>query len=313
MKIAAAHDFHDEVAAEAAEICPGIAWALTDRAGGWTASPEGSDAVVYAADAYTEAFVDSVIAMAPPPRWAHTEDAGIDGRFYDDMRAKGVTVSHSPGANAPEVAEVAFAGVMWGAKRLAEFARQQQGHEWRQLTQTGLSAATILVVGLGAIGLRVARYAAAFGMTVHGIRRSSGPVPGLDRQGTLADLDDLLPQADFVVLAVPNTGETAGMIDRAALDCMKPTATLVNVGRGALVDVEALRDALGSGGIAQAFVDVLPTEPWPADSDLWDIPNLFISPHAACMTPLYTVRVGEIWLENLKRFVAGEELIHRAF
>ena len=103
------------------------------------------------------------------------------------------------------------------------------------------------------------------------------------------------------------------MIGADALARMKPTATLVNVGRGALVDIEALTHALATGGIAQAFLDVLPREPLPADSGLWDIPNLFISPHAACMTPLYTVRVGEIWLENLKRFLAGEELIHRAF
>ena len=313
MKIAAAHDFHDEVAVEAAAICPDIEWALTDRAGTWAAPPEGSDVVIYAGDAYTEAFVDTAISMAPPPKWAHTEDAGIDGRFYDDMRAKGVAVTHSPGANAPEVAEFAFAGVMWGAKRLAEFRDQQRAHEWNQLKQAALGASTILVVGLGAIGSRVAAYARAFGMTVHGIRRSAEPVAGLDRQGTLDDLADFLPQADFVVLAVPNTGETAGMIGAEALALMKRSATLVNVGRGALVDIEALRDALASGGIAQAFVDVLPTEPWPADSDLWDIPNLFISPHAACMTPLYTVRVGEIWLENLKRFLAGEALIHRAF
>ena len=313
MKIAAAHDFHDEVAAQAEAICPGIEWALTDRAGNWTTPPEGSDVAIYAGDAYTEAFVDTAIAMAPPPKWAHTEDAGIDGRFYDDMRAKGVAVTHSPGANAPEVAEFAFAGVMWGAKRLAEFRDQQRAHEWNQLKQAALGASTILVVGLGAIGSRVVTYARAFGMTVHGIRRSAEPVAGLDRQGTLDDLADFLPQADFVVLAVPNTGETAGMIGADALARMKPTATLVNVGRGALVDVEALTHALGSGGIAQAFVDVLPTEPWPADSDLWDVPNLFISPHAACMTPLYTVRVGEIWLENLKRFLAGEPLIHRAF
>ena len=202
---------------------------------------------------------------------------------------------------------------MWGAKRLGEFRDLQRAHDWHQLKQTGLGAATILVVGLGAIGSRVAAYARAFGMTVHGIRRSAEPLPGLDRQGTLADLADFLPEADFVVLAVPNTGETAGMIGRDALARMKPGATLVNVGRGALVDIEALRGALASGGIAQAFLDVLPTEPLPADSDLWDIPNLFISPHAACMTPLYTVRVGEIWLENLKRFLAGDELIHRAF
>ena len=312
MKIAAAHDFHDEVAAKAETICPGIEWALTDRAGNWTVPPEGSDIVIYAGDAYTDTFVDTAISIAPP-RWAHTEDAGIDGRFYDDMRAKGVAVTHSPGANAPEVAEFAFAGVMWGAKRLAEFHGQQRAHEWHQLKQAALGASTILVVGLGAIGSRVVTYARAFGMTVHGIRRSAAPVAGLDRQGTLDDLADFLPEADFVVLAVPNTDETAGMIGADALARMKPSATLVNVGRGALVDIEALTHALASGGIAQAFVDVLPTEPLPADSGLWDIPNLFISPHAACMTPLYTVRVGEIWLENLKRFLAGDELIHRAF
>ena len=312
MKIAAARDFHDQVAAEAAEICPDIEWALTDRSGAWTAPPEGSDVVVYAGDAYTDAFVDAVAAIAAP-RWVHTEDAGIDGRFYDDMRAKGVAVTHSPGANAPEVAEFAFAGVMWGAKRLGEFRDLQRAHRWRQLDQTALSAATILIVGLGAIGSRVAAYASAFGMTVHGIRRSPGTVPGVVRQGTLADLADFLPEADFVVLAIPITDETLGLFDLDAFARMKPTATLVNVGRGALVDVVALRDALACGDIAQAFVDVLPLEPWPADSDLWDIPNLFISPHAACVTPLYMVRVGEIWLENLKRFLAGEELIHRAF
>ena len=150
-------------------------------------------------------------------------------------------------------------------------------------------------------------------MTVHGIRRSADPVPGLDRQGTLAELADFLAEADFVVLAVPNTDETAGMIGADALAAMKPTATLVNVGRGALVDIVALREALATGGIARAFLDVLPTEPLPADSDLWDLPNLFISPHTACTTPLYIARVGEIWLENLKRFLAGEALIHRAF
>ena len=99
MKIAAAHDVHDEVAASASALCPDVEWALTDRAG-WTAPPDGSDVVIYAGDAYTEAFVDTVISIAPP-RWAHTEDAGIDGRFYDDMRAKGVAVTHSPAPTRP--------------------------------------------------------------------------------------------------------------------------------------------------------------------------------------------------------------------
>ena len=312
MKIAAARDFHDLVAERAAAIRSDIEWALSDASGAWTAPPEGSDAIVYAGTAYTESFVDDMLSITPP-KWAHTEDAGIDGRFYDGMRASSVPVTHSPGANAPEVAELAFAGLMWGAKRLGELRGQQEAHKWGKLMLPGLSATTVLIVGLGNIGGLVAQYAKAFGMTVHGIRRSPEPVPGVDRQGTMGDLAAFLPDADFVVLALPISDDTAGMIDRAALAAMKETAVLVNVGRGALVDIDALRDALGSGGIASAFLDVLPVEPWPADSDLWDVPNLFITPHNGSLSPLYAVRVGELWLENLKRFTAGEPLLHRAF
>ena len=312
MKIAAARDFHDRVAEAAAAVCPDIEWALTDESGAWTAPPEGSEAIVYAGVAYTETFVDDMLSITPP-KWAHTEDAGIDGRFYDEMRAKGVPVTHSPGANAPEVAELAFAGLMWAAKRLNEFREGQRAHRWDKLMLPGLSATTVLIVGLGAIGSRVAHYARAFGMTVHGIRRSPEPVPGVDRQGVLADFAAFLPDADFVVLAVPIADDTAGMVDRAALARMKDTAVLVNVGRGALVDVDALRDALATGGIAAAFLDVMPVEPWPAESDLWDIPNLFITPHNGSLSPLYAERVAELWLENLKRYRAGEPLLHRAF
>lgn len=312
MKIATGQDFFRQVEAAAEAVHPGIEWALVDAGGNWTGSPEGSDLIVYAGDAYVEAYVDAVTSIAPP-KWAHTEDAGIDGRFYDDMRAKGVAVTHSPGANAPEVAELAFAGVMWGAKRLGELREQQRGHRWEKLELAALSASTVLVVGLGAIGSRVAQFARGFGMTVLGIRRSPEPVAGVDRQGTPDDLAEFLPEADFVVLALPISDETAGLIDAAALARMKRTATLVNVGRGALVDIDALRAALASGGIAQACLDVLPVEPWPADDDLWDVPNLLITPHNGSRSPLYAVRVGEIWLENLGRYMRGEPLLYRAF
>ena len=312
MKIATGHEFHDQVAAAAESIHPDITWALCDWDCNWTESPEGSDLIVYAGDAYTEEWVNAVTSIAPP-KWAHTEDAGIDGRFYDDMRAKGVPVTHSPGANAPEVAELAFAGVMWGAKRLGELRAQQRAHEWNKLDLTALSATTVLVVGLGAIGSLVAHYAKAFGMNVLGVRRSPEPVPGVGRQGTTDDLAAFLPEADFVVLAVPISDETENLIDEAAFARMKSTATLVNVGRGALVDTDALRAALGSGGIAQAFLDVLPVEPWPSDDDLWDVPNLFITPHNGSRSPMYPIRVGEMWLENLERYVKGEPLLYRAF
>ena len=312
MKIATGHEFHQQVAAAAEAIHPDITWALCDWDCNWTESPEGSDLIVYAGDAYTEEWVDAVTSIAPP-KWAHTEDAGIDGHFYDDMRAKGVPVTHSPGANAPEVAELAFAGVMWGAKRLGELREQQRAHEWNKLDLAALSATTVVVVGLGAIGSRVAHFAKAFGMNVLGVRRSPEPVPGVDRQGTTDDLAAFLPEADFVVLAVPISDATESLIDEAAFARMKSTATLVNVGRGAVVDTDALRAALASGGIAQAFLDVLPVEPWPSDDDLWDIPNVFIAPHNGSRSPMYPIRVSEMWLENLARYVKGEPLLYRAF
>ena len=313
MKIATGHKFYSQVSARAQTIVPDITWALIDDNGNWSDLPDDAELIVYAGDdAYCDAWVDAVTAIAPP-KWAHTEDAGIDGRFYDDMRAKGVPVTHSPGANAPEVAELAFAGVMWGAKRLGTFRAQQFDHAWIKHDLAALSACSVLIVGLGAIGSRVAGFAKAFGMTVYGVRRSATPVAGVDHQGTMADLATFLPKVDFVVLAIPISEESTRLIDQEALRCMKPTATLINVGRGALVDIDALRDALVAGRLAQACLDVLPVEPWPAESDLWDIPNLFITPHNGSRSPLYIARVGDIWLENLRRHVNGEAFVNRAF
>jgi phosphoglycerate dehydrogenase-like enzyme len=227
------------------------------------------------------------------------------------MRARGVTVTHSPGTNAREVAEFAFGQVLWAAKRFDTFREQQRARHWNLLGLEALSDKTVLIVGLGAIGQHVAHFAKAFGMQVLGIRRNPGPVTNVDQQGTLADLPYFLSAADFVVLAVPLTQETNGLIDKNELALMKQTATLINVARGAVVDLQALREALRSGQIQQACLDVLPTEPWPAADDLWDVPNLFITPHNAWASPLYLPRVAELWLENLQRYVREEELLHQ--
>ncbi len=291
---------------------PEIEWALVDADGSWSGSPRDCDLIVWAADAYTSAFVEAVLEI-PRPSWAHTEDAGIDGRFYDGMREKQVALTHSPGANAREVAEVAFSFVLWSAKSLGELRDQQREHRWHLLPLESLSDKTMLVVGLGAIGARVASYAEVFGMRVLGIRRSIEAVPHVDRQGTMADLSSFLPEADFVVLAIPVSPEVVGLIDGGQLARMKETATLVNVGRGALVDIPALKQALRGGHLRHFCTDVLPSEPWPADDDLWDLPNVLITPHNASSSPLYLRRVGDLWIENLRRYVRGEPMLHRAF
>jgi phosphoglycerate dehydrogenase-like enzyme len=167
-----------------------------------------------------------------------------------------------------------------------------------------------LVVGLGAIGSRVAALAKAFGMYVLGIRRSPEMLAHVDAQGTLADLSGFLSVADFVVLSLPFTEEQRGLIDRSALALLKPTAVLINVARGAIVDVVALTEALQAKQLRSACLDVLPTEPWPAADNLWDTPRLFITPHNAWSSPLYLPRVASVWIENLRRYVRGDELLH---
>lgn len=312
MKVAAGRVFFEHYGTAAQEVVPDLTWALIDANGTWSDNPEDCDLIVYAADAYSDAFVQAVIQI-PAPRWAHTEDAGIDGLFYDVMRQKDVALTHSPGANAPEVAEMAFSFVLWSAKRLGDLQTQQRAHEWRKLALESLSDKTLLIVGLGAIGSRVAAFAKAFGMRVLGIRRSSQAVPSVDQQGIMADLTAFLPQADFVVLAIPISPDVVGIIDQSAFTHLKPTATLVNVGRGALIDIAALKQTLRAGHLRYACLDVLPTEPWPADDDLWDIPNLLITPHNASTSPLYLKRVGDLWIENLRCYVRGEAMQHRAF
>ena len=312
MKVAAGRGFYERYGTAAQEIAPDLNWALIDADGSWSAAPEDCDLIVLAGDAYTSAFV-AVTSQLSTPRWAHTEDAGTDGPFYDAMRAKQAMLTHSPGANAPEVAEFAFSFILWSAKRLGDFRDQQRAHEWKLLDLDSLSDKTIVIVGLGAIGSHIARYAKGFGMRVLGLRQSATGVEHVDQQGTLSDLHTFLPDADFVVLALPLTPQTQGLIGKAELDLMKPTATLVNIARGAIADIDAVRDALTSGQLRHVCLDVLPTEPWPQDDPLWDVPNLFFTPHNAWSSPLYLPRVAEVWLENLGRYVRGEALLHRAF
>jgi phosphoglycerate dehydrogenase-like enzyme len=310
MKIAAGRSFYELVKARVHTLVPDLHWALVDTDGSWSESPDDCELLVLAGDTYTSALVQRVVQI-PNLRWAHTEDAGTDGFFYDTMRAQGVMVTHSPGTNAIEVAEFAFGMLLWSAKRLGDFQEQQQAHLWRVLGLESLSDKTILIVGLGAIGARVAVYAKAFGMRVLGIRQSSARVAEVDEQGMLSDFSRFLPMADFVVLAVPATPATRNLLSTAEFALMKPTATLINVARGAVVELDALRNALAEKQLRRACLDVLPQEPWPADNDLWDTPRLMMTPHNASSSPLYVPRVADLWLENLQRYLKGETLLHR--
>ncbi len=310
MKVAAGREFFERYGERARTIVPDLDWALIEADASWSESPDDCDLIVLAGDAYRKEFVDTTMSLQAP-RWAHSEDAGTDGPFYDAMREKDVIITNSPGANAPEVAEFALGLMLWTTKRLDTFRQHQGQHQWEWIDLESLSDKTLLVVGLGAIGSKIASFASGFDMRVLGIRRSAAPIAGVDSQGTLDDLPQFLGEADFVVLSLPATPDTEGLIGTNEFARMKTTATFINVARGSIVDTPALKNALETGQISQACLDVISIEPWPADDALWDMPNLFLTPHNAWSSPLYLPRVAEFWLQNLERYVRGDELMQR--
>jgi phosphoglycerate dehydrogenase-like enzyme len=211
------------------------------------------------------------------------------------------------------------------AHRLPNAFRMMQAQTWSEdrnglFMPSELRGATLGLVGYGWIGKEIARLAQAFGMRVLAYRRSL-PSSGASEDGSAGDsavefvqrehLHLLLGQSDYVVLVVPITPETRGLIDRAALAQMKPTACLINIGRGAVVDEAALIDALRAGRLAGAALDVFEREPLPDDSPLWSLDNVILTPHIAGQTPNYEARAADLFAQNIRRFIAGEPLINQ--
>jgi phosphoglycerate dehydrogenase-like enzyme len=193
-------------------------------------------------------------------------------------------------------------------KRIDEWREQQRRREWMQLSPGELTGQTVGIIGTGAIGGEVARLAKAFRMQTIGMRRSEKRTPHIDEQVTPRRLPHLLKQSDFVVLACPLTKETEGLIGERELRAMKPTATLINVARGRVVDEAALIRALDERWIAAACLDVFTVEPLPETSPLWAMPNVIVTPHNSGPSPLNMGRAMAIFLDNLDRFAHGRKM-----
>jgi phosphoglycerate dehydrogenase-like enzyme len=242
-------------------------------------------------------------------RWIQTTAAGIEQLLDPVLAERGVQVTNASGVHAGPVAETAWAMTLALTRGLPTYFRQQQSHQWERQGLTDLDGATAGIIGLGGIGRRYARVAAAFGMRVIAVDRHEPRKPdfveslsGLDR------LDDLLAESDFVLVSCPYTPETHHLINRDRLSKMKPTAFLVNIARGGIVDEAALIEALRAGRLAGAGLDVCETEPLPADSPLWDVPNLVLTPHCAGLSAHRKRRLTELFCANLKRYQAGDPL-----
>lgn len=257
-------------------------------------------------------------ARAKKLRWIHSPAAGVTQLLFPAVVESDVIVTNSTTVHAVPVAEQALALLFALARRLRNCFADQARRHWGQKESwepsripTELNGKTLGLVGFGAIGREVAARARALGMTVMAVKRDPARGAELaDRVYSPRELPALLEQADYLLLAVPGNPETRHMIGERELRIMKPTAALVNVARGTLVDTEALVRALEAGTIAGAGLDVTDPEPLPSDHPLWRLPNVIITPHLAGATDRYWQRQADMLFENLRRYLAGEPLLN---
>jgi D-2-hydroxyacid dehydrogenase (NADP+) len=256
---------------------------------------------------------NDVLALAPKLRFVQSISAGVDHYDRAAFASQGVRLASAAGVNANAVAEHAMAMILATERHIVSGRDHQSRGHWRPMIsdspkrEAELAGRVMVIVGLGRIGARLARFARAFDMHVIGVKRD--PTTGTsdaDRVVTTAELASVLPAADFLVLACPLSPETENLIDAAALARMKPSALLVNVARGRVVDENALISALQAGRLRAAALDVTREEPLPATSPLWSIPQVLITPHTAGETQAYEDNVIDILLENLARLGRGE-------
>src|SRR5581483_560591 len=249
--------------------------------------------------------------VAPRLRWIQLTSAGADRLLGSGFIEQGVTVTTVSGLHATPIGEYVLCTILMFAKGAPAFTRAQQRREWLRFLPQELRGKTVGVVGMGHIGEEVARLAKAFGCRVVATRRSvTGPAAGAHADELLpaAMLPRLLEQSDYVVLCVPLTDETRGLIGERELRTMKQSAVLVNIARGAVCVEDDLVRALREGWIAGAALDVFEREPLPAESPLWELENVILTPHISGGTEIYNQRAVDIFADNLRRYLAGEPL-----
>ncbi len=245
-------------------------------------------------------------------RWFQIVNAGADRLHADGFLRQGFVVTNVSGLTSVSIAEYVIGGMIAFAKNMHTAIRNQREHQWVRAGAVGeINGATCGIVGLGAIGRETARRARAMGMRVIACRRTvqaGASDPDCDELFSYDDLGPLLEQSDYLVLAVPLTPETTNMIGAAEFARMKPSACLVNIARGQVVNQRALISALKDDTIAGAVLDVTDPEPLDTESELWDLPNVIITPHMSGAIQGYGHRSSEMFVANLEHYVNGEPL-----
>ena len=279
------------------------------KADGLAKALDGAD-VLYQWHSFSPALRENWDAAWSLP-WVPVSAAGVSQLLFDELIRSDVTYTNSRGVLSRAIAEFALGFVLDMAKDSQGSFRLQQEQRWQHRVTRKIQGQSALVVGSGSIGREIARLFRAVGMEVSGAGRAARPVdPDFDRVHSSRDLASTVHDYDYVVLAAPLTTETKGLVNADVLAAMKPSARLINVGRGELVDTEALTEALASGCIAGAALDVVHPEPLPEGHALWSIENVIITPHMSGDTEDYLDDLSKLFVDNLRRYCKGQPLLN---
>ncbi|WP_411552294.1 D-2-hydroxyacid dehydrogenase [Paenibacillus lautus] len=303
--IVAIHDLTAEQQQKIKEIAPDYDLLVTK-------AKELTGSIVRDADimiGWSRSMQEEVLAADSKIKWIQAWSAGVDKMPLRELEEKGIQLTNASGVHSVPITEHIFAMILAFNRNLHLAIRQQSNNKWDTSgTFTELAGKTIVIVGVGQIGSHTARVAQAFGMRTVGVRNSGKSDPNVESMYKVDQLDEALAQGDYIVNILPLTDETRGLFNTARFSAMKDSAFFVNVGRGQTVVTDDMVQALQSGGLAGAGLDVFEEEPLPADHPLWNLDNVIMTPHMAGDTDRYGERAVEIFLENLKHYVNGEPL-----
>ncbi|MBM3797547.1 MAG: D-2-hydroxyacid dehydrogenase [Acidobacteria bacterium] len=255
---------------------------------------------------YRELFM-----MCPNLKWTHSLSAGVENSLFPELIASAVPLTNARGAFSRSLAEFVICGALFFDKKIAAMRRQQTEHRWVNMDVDELHGKTMGIVSYGSIGAQCAALAKAFGMKVLAMRRRpelSANDPCVDRVYGQDGLKEMMAASDFVVACSPITPKTRGLIGAAELAVMKPSAVIMNIGRGTVIVEPALVEALREQRIRGAVLDVFDTEPLPVGHPLWTLDNVLLSPHSADHTPGWTDHSMRIFVRNFLHYAAGEPL-----
>lgn len=245
-----------------------------------------------------------------PLEWIHTGSAGVDHILTPELLERKIVLTNSAGVHAPSIAEWVVGMMLAEEKNFREIRRNQRERRWEKVERDELAGKRVLIIGAGRIAREIAVRLSPFGVKIIALARTARSDPAFHRIIDVSQLRNAAVMADWLIAAVPLTGETRGIVDSAVLHAMQPSARVVNVSRGEIIDEEALLEALRTGKIAGAVLDVFNEEPLPQEHPFWEMEGVVVLPHTTWRSPLVRGRQIALFSDNLRRFVQGEPLVN---